>query len=110
MTFRHSVRASLPYVTVIVAGLLAAYLVVAFVVFPSGVATRDAKVPNVTGMVFDDAAKRLTEVGFKAERGDQDAESASPKETVLQQDPPPGTREPEGTSVSLTTSAGTGRP
>lgn len=106
MSLRSKLRASLLYAVTIVSGFLLAYLIVAFVIFPSGVIPGNAKVPNVTGLLFDDAAKRLAEVGFKAARGESRFHEASPKETVLEQSPVAGTHDVEGTSVTLVTSAG----
>ena len=106
MSVRTGLRRSLPYAAAIIGGFLIAYLIVAFVVFPAGVIPGNAKVPNVVGLMFDDASKRLAEVGFKAERGEARFHGASPKETVLEQDPPSGTHEPEGTAVTLAVSAG----
>lgn len=106
MSFRTGLRRSLPYAVVIVGGFLIAYLIVAFFIFPSGVITGEAKIPNVTGLSFEDASKRLAEVGFKGQRGDERYQGASPKGTVLEQDPPAGQRDIEGTSVTLTVSAG----
>ena len=106
MSTRTKFRGSLPYAIAIVGGFLIAYLIVAFVIFPSGVIPGDAKVPNVTGLLYDDAAKRLGEVGFKALRGESRPHAASPKETVLEQEPRSGTRDEEGTVVTLVVSAG----
>jgi serine/threonine-protein kinase len=106
MSTRTKVRGSLPYAIVIIGGFLIAYLIVAFVIFPSGVIPGDAKVPNVTGLLYDDAVKRLAEVGFKAQRGESRPHAASPKETVLEQDPRSGTRDTEGAIVTLAVSAG----
>ena len=106
MTLRRTLRGSLPYAVAIIGGFLLAYLIVAFVVFPSGVVPGNAKVPNVIGLMYDDATKRLAAVGFKAERGEERPHEASPKETVLDQDPRAGVHDPEGTSVRLTLSAG----
>ena len=106
MSVRTKVRGSLPYAVASASGLLVAYLVVAFFVFPSGVVPGNAKVPNVTGLLYKDAAKRLAEVGFKAERGGTRFHPASPKETVLEQDPRPGMRDVEGAPVMLVVSAG----
>jgi beta-lactam-binding protein with PASTA domain len=97
-------RGSLPYAAVIIGGFLLAYLIVAFIIFPSGVVPGNAKVPNVTGLLFDDAAKRLAAVGLKASHGDAEYREATPVNTVLSQDPPAGTKEPEGTPVNLTVS------
>jgi serine/threonine-protein kinase len=106
VSVRTGLRRSLPYAAAIIGGFLIAYLIVAFLIFPAGVIPGNAKVPNVVGLMFDDASKRLAEVGFKAERGESRYHGASPKETVLEQDPPAGTREPEGTSITLAVSAG----
>jgi eukaryotic-like serine/threonine-protein kinase len=103
---RGGVRKSLPYAVAIIGGFLLAYLVVAFVVFPSGVIPGDAKVPNVAGLMFDDAAKRLAEVGFKAQRGESRFHGGAPKETVLEQVPRAGVRDVEGATVTLVVSAG----
>lgn len=105
MSFRTSLRASLPYAATIVSGFLIAYLFVAFAIFPSGVVPGNAKVPNVTGLLYDDAAKRLGAVGFQATHGDRQYRDATPVNTVLGQDPPAGTKEPEGTIVTLTVSS-----
>jgi len=110
MSVRTSLRGSLPYAVTIIGGFLIAYLIVAFFVFTSGVVPGNAKVPNVTGLQFDDAAKRLAQVGFKAARGDQEYREATPVGTVLVQDPRPGTKEPEGSSVTLTVSTNSGKP
>jgi beta-lactam-binding protein with PASTA domain len=104
MSVRTSIRKSLPYAVTIIGGFLLAYLIVAFLVFPSGVIPGNAKVPNVGGLLFDDAAKRLAAVGFKASRGEEEYREATPPGTVLGQEPRPGEKEPEGTTVSLTVS------
>ena len=106
MSLRTRFRGLLPYAVAVVGGFLLAYLIVAFIIFPSGVIPGNAKVPNVTGLLFDDATKRLAEVGFKAERGEARFHAASPRETVLEQDPRAGTRDVEGTAVTLIVSAG----
>jgi serine/threonine-protein kinase len=104
VSLRTRLRGSLPYAAAILGGFLLAYLIVAFLIFPSGVVPGDAKVPNVTGLLFDDAAKRLAAVGFKASRGDAEYREATPVNTVLGQDPPAGTKEPEGTAITLSVS------
>lgn len=106
MTVRDRFRRALPYAVAIIGGFLIAYLIVAFVVFPSGVVPGDAKVPNVAGLMFDDAAKRLAEVGFRAERGEARFHGGAPKGTVLEQNPRAGVRDVEGAPVTLVVSAG----
>lgn len=106
MRWRSRVRMSLVYLVSIVAGFALAWLIVAFVVFPTGVVPRDVKVPNVTGLMFDEAEQRLAQAGFKAEQGEQRYNNSAPKMTVLEQTPPPGAREGIGSPVTLVVSGG----
>jgi len=106
MTVRNRVRRSLPYAIAIIGGFLAAYLLVAFVIFPSGVIPRDIRVPNVTGLAFDDAVRRLAERGLRGIKGEERFHAASPKGTVLEQSPAAGARDVEGAQVTLVVSIG----
>ena len=106
MNWRATVRTSLVYLVSIAAGFALAYLIVAFVVFPSGVIPKDVKVPNVTGLMYDEAIQRLAQAGFKGEQGEQRFNNSAPKMTVLEQSPPPGTREGIGNPVTLVVSGG----
>jgi eukaryotic-like serine/threonine-protein kinase len=106
MTWRERLRRALLFVLVIVSGFLLAYLVVAFVVFPSGVVPGDVRVPNLVGLTVDDAERELEKVGLVMERGETRLHSGSPAGTVLEQVPAPGQREPEGTTVTLVLSGG----
>jgi eukaryotic-like serine/threonine-protein kinase len=106
MSFRVRLRRSLPYAIAIIGGFLLAYLVVAFFVFPSGVIPRDIRVPNVTGLSFDDAGRRLAERGLRGVKGEERFHGASPKGTVLEQTPTAGSTDVEGASVTLVVSAG----
>ena len=106
MSWRSGVRTSLVYLVSIVAGFTLAWLIVAFVVFPTGVVPRDVKVPNVTGLMFDEAEQRLAQAGFKAEKGEQRYSNSAPKMTVLEQTPAPGTREGVGSPITLVVSGG----
>jgi beta-lactam-binding protein with PASTA domain len=106
MSFRVRLRRSLPYAIAIIGGFLLAYLVVAFFIFPSGVIPRDIKVPSVTGLAFDDAVRRLAERGLRGVKGEERFHEASPKGTVLEQNPAAGARDVEGAQISLTLSAG----
>ncbi len=106
MSWRSRVRTSLVYLVSILAGFSLAWLIVAFVVFPTGVVPRDVKVPNVTGLMYDEAEQRLAQAGFKAEKGEQRFNNSAPKLTVLEQTPAPGTREGIGSAVTLVVSGG----
>ena len=106
MNWRGRVRTSLVYLVSIAAGFALAYLVVAFVVFPSGVIPKDVKVPNVTGLMYDEAILRLTQAGFNGEQGEQRFNNSAPRMTVLEQSPPPGAHEGIGNPVTLVVSGG----
>lgn len=106
MSWRGKLRHALAYVVAVVAGFSLAYLIVAFVVFPSGVVPRDARVPNVVGLDFDAASQRLAQVGFKAEHGEDRFHATAPKHTVLEQNPAAGATDVAGTTVTLAVSKG----
>ena len=106
MSWRTRLRRSLPFAVAIAAGFFLAYMLIAFVVFPSGVIPKDEKVPNVLGMVYEDAEQELLRAGFKAERGETRNHALSPTGTVLEQSPAPGSRELAGASIVLVVSGG----
>jgi serine/threonine-protein kinase len=99
-------RRLLPYALVAAGGFLLAYLIVAFVVFPPEIVPDDAKVPQVVGLLYDEAVTRLEAAGFKAKTGEERFVELAPKSTVLAQSPPPGATEPRGTEIVLDVSAG----
>jgi len=106
MSWRNGLRRFLPYLVAMASGFFLAYLVAAFVLFPSGIVPRDEKVPNVLGMVYEDAEQELRRAGFSAERGETRSHAASPAGTVLEQSPAPGSRELAGTPIRLVVSGG----
>ncbi len=106
MSMRTRLRRSLPYAIAIIGGFLVAYLIVAFFVFPSGIIPRDTQVPNVTGLSFDDAVRRLAGRGLRGGGGEERFHAASPKGTVLEQNPSAGSRDVEGAQVALAVSVG----
>jgi len=106
LNWRGRVRTSLVYLVAIASGFAVAYLIVAFFLFPAGVIPRDVKVPNVTGLSFDEAVQRLAQAGFKGEQGEQRFNNSAPKMTVLEQSPPPGAHEGIGNPVTLVISGG----
>jgi beta-lactam-binding protein with PASTA domain len=106
LSLRLRARRLLPYVIAATGGFLTAYLVVAFFIFPSNIVPNDAIVPNVTGELFDEAVKTLTGAGFRAAQGETRVHGSAPKSTVLEQNPPAGSRELRGTRVVLDVSGG----
>ena len=106
MSWRSATRRLFPYVVAMAGGFMLAYLVVAFVVFPSGVVPKDEEVPSVVGLLYDDAEQELIRKGFKPERGETRFHGTAPRMTVLEQNPPPGARELVGARVTLAVSGG----
>lgn len=106
MTWRGRVRGFVPYVVAMAGGFMLAYLFVAFFIFPSGVVPRDEEVPSVVGLLFDDAEQELIRKGFKPERGETRFHGTAPRMTVLEQNPPAGSRELVGARVTLAVSGG----
>lgn len=106
MNWRALSRRLLPYMIAATGAFLAAYLIVAFFVFPAGIVPNEEQVPNVIGQSYEQAERTLAARGFRAERGESRFNPAAPRETVLDQDPPPTSLEVKGTSVSLVVSQG----
>lgn len=106
MTPLRSLRRVLPYIGTGIGGFALAYLVVLVFVFPIRGEPEEAKVPNVLGLAFDDAAMRLNAVGFRAEQGESRYNVGSPRSTVLSQTPAPASSAAKGTRIVLDISAG----
>jgi beta-lactam-binding protein with PASTA domain len=106
VNWRGAIRRFIPYVIAIVGGFLVAYLIAAFVFFPSGVITQDLKVPNVIGLDMQTAEQRLAQSGFEAEHGETRFHATAPKGTVLDQNPPAGSKDAAGAKVTLAVSGG----
>lgn len=106
MSLRGGARRAIPYLAAAAGGFGAAYLIVAFFVFPVSLASADLPVPNVTGLPFTDASTRLTKAGFKVSKGEQRYDNTAPEGTVLSQSPLPDAVESKGTRVVLDLSRG----
>ena len=106
MNWRGAIRRLIPYLIAIVGGFLLAYLVAAFIFFPSGVISQDLKVPNVIGLDLQTAQQRLVQAGFASEQGEMRFHATAPKGTVLDQNPPAGSKDAAGTKVTLVVSGG----
>jgi len=106
VNWRATSRRLLPYALVAAGGFLLAYLCVAFFLFPPQIIPDDVKVPQVVGLLYDEAVTRLEAAGFKAKTGEERFVELAPKSTVLAQSPPPGATEPRGTEIVLDISAG----
>jgi serine/threonine-protein kinase len=84
---------------------LAAVGTVAFLLFRGG---DDVRVPDLTGLTLEQARTELTNRGLTL-GAVTPQESTEPKDQVLAQDPPVNSTIPEGSTVSVTVSAGPGQ-
>ncbi len=106
MRWRGAARRSLPYLVALAGGFLLAYVIVALFVFPRSLVSSDGKVPNVTGLPFPVAERKLAAAGFNARRGEQSYSGSAPAGVVLAQTPAPDMIEPKGSKVVLDLSRG----
>ena len=106
MNWRGWSRRAIPYLVVGVGGFLLAYTFIFLFAFRTDVIPDDAIVPNVVGKLFEDASTMLTNAGFNAQQGEQRLSKTAPKGSVLQQDPPGGSRQKKGTDILLAVSLG----
>jgi eukaryotic-like serine/threonine-protein kinase len=103
---RARVRRFLPYVIVAAGGFLIGYLLIFLFVFPTDVVPTESRTPNVVGLTYDDAVASLRRAGFDAQQGETRFHATTPKGTVLEQDPPPGTVVPRDSRITLAVSGG----
>jgi eukaryotic-like serine/threonine-protein kinase len=104
--WRAVLRRLFPYLVAAAGGFLTAYLLVFLVVFPTDLLPDEGKVPNVVGLTYPDAERRLFAAGYRAEVGDRIHHATSPATTVLAQTPPGGTVEQKGSTITLDVSVG----
>ena len=106
MSWRDRTRRVLPYVIVGGAGFLIAYLVVFFFIFPAPVVPREGPVPDVRGMPYDEATRRLKDAGFRADTAEQTWSGAAGRGIVIGQRPKAGEVQEAGALVLLDISLG----
>lgn len=106
MRWRAAPRSAFPYLLTAAAGFLLAYLLIFLFAFPAEVIPDDAKVPNVAGLMYSDAAQRIEKAGFQAVQGESRFHARAQEGTVLQQDPPAESSQKRGIDVRLAVSAG----
>jgi eukaryotic-like serine/threonine-protein kinase len=64
------------------------------------------QIPDVTNMPFDDAAKQLTDLGFKVQRKDDYSDDVPDVGKVVSTSPSAGSSAPKGTTLTVTVSKG----
>ena len=106
MNWRAAPRRALPYLIAAAGGFLISYVAVFLFAFPAQVLPDDGILPNVVGKSFEDASAILQKAGFPAQQGESRYHKTIPANTVIQEDPPAGSRQKRGTTVVLALSAG----
>lgn len=106
MNLRAWSRRAIPYLVVGVGGFLLAYVFIFLFAFRTDVVPDDAVVPSVVGQLYQEAAGAIEKAGFFARQGEQRISKTARKGSVLQQDPPGGSRQKKGTDITLAISLG----
>ncbi len=101
MNPRTIARRSFPYLIVGVGGFLIAYVLLFIFAFPADVLPDDGHIPRVVGMSYDAASSALEKGGFHSIKGQIRFHKTIPQDIVLEQDPPAGSLQKRGASVTL---------
>lgn len=97
------------FVTTGVLGFVLGFLAVAAWLLPNAMTRTESAVPNVTGLLYADAAARLSAAGFTVKIGESLNHATAPKNSVLGQNPAPGVKSLKGNEVVLDVSLGARR-
>ncbi|MES3034473.1 MAG: PASTA domain-containing protein [Gemmatimonadota bacterium] len=95
-----------PIISTAIGGFVAGFVMVAIYLMPGVMARSESAVPNVVGLLFNDAAARLSAAGFTAKTGESLHHQTAPKSSVLGQSPAPGVKALKGDDVTLDVSLG----
>jgi eukaryotic-like serine/threonine-protein kinase len=98
-----------PIVSTAIGGFLLGFVIVALWLLPQTLIRGESAVPNVVGLLYSDAATRLTAAGFSVKTGDELHHPTAPKGSVLGQTPAPGIKAQKGNDVILDVSLGVKR-
>jgi eukaryotic-like serine/threonine-protein kinase len=89
-------------VGVVLAGYLTAYLIL----FPAPILPGHQAVPRVLGLTVAEAQAEIQKAQLQSTDGGAEPHPTAPQGVIIWQDPPPGVIAPEGTKVTLVSSAG----
>ena len=98
-----------PVLSTAIGGFLAGFLGVALWLLPQTLIRGESAVPNVVGLLYSDAAARLSAAGFAVTTGESLYHPTAPKTSVLGQSPAPGIKSQKGNDVTLDVSLGAKR-
>jgi eukaryotic-like serine/threonine-protein kinase len=95
-----------PFLATTLGGFSFGFIAVALWLLPGMVIKTESAVPSVVGLLYDDAAARLSAAGFKAKTGESLHHPTAPKSSVLAQNPAPGVKALKGNEITLDVSLG----
>jgi eukaryotic-like serine/threonine-protein kinase len=98
-----------PIASTAVGGFLTGFVLVALWLLPQTLIRGESAVPNVIGLLYSDAAARLSAAGFSVKTGESLYHPTAPKSSVLGQTPAPGVKSAKGNDVTLDVSLGAKR-
>lgn len=98
-----------PVLSTAIGGFLIGFLGVALWLLPQTLIRGESAVPNVVGLLYSDAAARLSAAGFAVKTGESLYHATAPKTSVLGQSPAPGVKSAKGNDVTLDVSLGAKR-
>src|SRR5213083_341864 len=86
--------------------VLAGYLTAYLILFPAPILPGHQPVPRVLGLTLAEAQAEVQRAKLQVTDGGAEPNPSAPAGIVIWQDPPPGVIAPEGTKVTLVSSAG----
>ena len=98
-----------PFIATGIGGFVAGFIAVAAWLLPGAMTRTESAVPNVIGLLYADAAARLSAAGFSVKIGESLNHATAPKNSVLGQNPAPGVKSLKGNEVVLDVSLGAKR-
>ena len=98
-----------PLISTALIGFFVGYAGIAAYLMPGVMQRSEAAVPNVIGLLYSDAAARLSAAGFSAKTGESLFHQTAPKTSVLGQNPEPGVKALKGDEIFLDVSLGAKR-
>ncbi len=98
-----------PILSTAIGGFLFGFIAVAVWLLPQTLIRGESAVPNVVGLLYADAAARLSAAGFTVKTGESLHHPTAPKTSVLGQTPAPGVKSQKGNDVTLDVSLGAKR-
>jgi len=99
-------RRALRWLGLGVAAVLVGYLTAYLILFPAPILPGHQAVPRVLGLTVAEAQAEVQRSQLQMTDGGAEPHPTAPQGVIIWQDPPPGVIAPEGTKVTLVSSAG----